>query len=221
MQSIIDETCKIVQYADHIFIFVADKFVNTAKQRLANNIVKLVDYFESHRLNLNEDKTEFIVFCQNSQTKLTKNLKVQVKNHSTSLSSFGKYLGVYLHQNLTYENEVKHVLKKMACGIKTIYAVKQFSPEKICLLLLNALALSHLHYPAILLQGISQNLLTTLEKQLSWGVKACFNSQKQDSSCDLKINYNILPTRLFHYNHVFTSGNIKITYYQPSVVLIQ
>ena len=34
MQNIIDETCKIVQYADDIFIFVADKFVNTAKQRL-------------------------------------------------------------------------------------------------------------------------------------------------------------------------------------------
>ena len=109
--------------------------------------------------------------CKNSQNKLTKNLKLQVKNLSTSLSSFVKYFGVYLDQNLTYENEVKHVLKKMACGIKTIYAVKQFLAEKVCLLLLNALVLSHLHYPAILLQGISQNLLTTLEKQLSWGVK--------------------------------------------------
>ena len=120
-----------------------------------------------------------------------------MKNHSTSLSSFVKYLGVYLDQNLTYENEVKHVLKKMACGIKTIYAVKQFLSEKVCLLLLNALVLSHLHYPAILLQGISQNLLTTLEKQLSWGVKACFNRQKQDSSSDLKIKHNILPIRIF------------------------
>ena len=106
-------------------------------------------------------------------------------------------VGVYLDQNLTYENEVKHVLKKMACGIKTIYAVKQFLPEKVCLLLLNALVLSHLHYPAILLQGISQNLLTTLEKQLSWRVKACFNRQKQDSSSDLKIKHNILPIRIF------------------------
>ena len=85
----------------------------------------------------------------------------------------------------------------MACDIKTIYAVKQFLPEKICLLLLIALALSHLRYPAILLHGISQNLLTTLEKQLSWGVKACFNRQKQDSSSDLKIKHNILPIRFF------------------------
>ena len=67
--------CKLVQNADDIFIFVADKFVNTAK-RLENNIAKIVEYFESHRRNLNEDKTEFIVFCKNSQNKLTKKSQI-------------------------------------------------------------------------------------------------------------------------------------------------
>ena len=50
-----------------IFIFVAEKLVNTAEQRLENNIAILVEYFERHRLNLMEHKTEFIVFCKNSQ----------------------------------------------------------------------------------------------------------------------------------------------------------
>ena len=204
MQKVIDNTCKIVQYADDIFIFVADKCLNTAKQNLETNIAKLAEYFESHRLNLNENKTEFIVFCKKSQNKLTQNLKLQVKNHETNISSFVNYLGVYLDQNLTYEREVKNVLKKMACGIKTMYAVKQFLPEKTCLLLLNALVISHLHYPSILLQGLSQNLITTLEKQLSWGVKACFNRQKMDSSSDLKIKHSIFPVRIFlDYKAVF------------------
>ena len=82
--------------------------------------------------------------------------------------------------NITYEKEAKHVLKKLAFGIKTIYAVKQFLPENTCLLILNTLVFSHFQYPAILLQSISQNLLTTLEKQLRWGVKACFDRQKQE-----------------------------------------
>ena len=94
-----------------IFLFLLPQIFNTAKQRLKNNIAKLVQNFESRRLNLNEDKTEINVFCKNSQNKLTKNLKVQVKNHSTSLSSFVKYLEVYLDQKLTYEKKVKHVLK--------------------------------------------------------------------------------------------------------------
>ena len=127
MQNIIDETCKIFQYADDIFIFVADKLVNTAKQRLANDFVKLVEFFESHRPNPKKIKPISLSSAKIPQNKLTKTLKLQVKNHSTSrLSPSVKYLGVYLDQNLTYKKEVKHVLKEKACGIKTIYAVKQF-----------------------------------------------------------------------------------------------
>ena len=76
--------------------------------------------------------------------------------------------------NLTYENEVENFLQKMACGIKTLYALRDFLPTNARLLLFNALMMSHLHFPAVLLNGIAENLLTTLEKPLNWGVKACF-----------------------------------------------
>ena len=64
-------------------------------------------------------------------------------------------------------------------------------------LLLNALVLSHLHYSAILLTGISENLITTLDKQLNWVNKACFNRSKLDHSTDLKIRHKILTVRYF------------------------
>ena len=83
----------------------------------------------------------------------------------------------------------------MACGIKTLHTVKSFLPQEFCLKLLNALVLSQIQHPVILLNGISQNLITSLEKQLSWAVKACFNSNKSDSSSDLKIK-NSIPIKL-------------------------
>ena len=63
----------------------------------------------------------------------------------------------------------------MACGIETLYSVKSFPPNKISLLLFNSLNVSHIPYPTIFINGISQKLITTLEKHLNWGVKACFN----------------------------------------------
>ena len=85
----------------------------------------------------------------------------------------------------------------MACGIKNLYSIREYLPEKTRLLLLNALVISHLHYPSILINGISPNVITTLEKQLSWAVKACFNRTKFESSSDLKIKYRIFPIRSF------------------------
>ena len=102
---------------------------------------------------------------------------------------------MYLDRNLTFQEEVKHVPRKIACGIKTIVSIRNYFPMKTRLLLLNALVICHLHYPAILLNGISENLMTTLEKQLNWAIKACFNRTKIESSSDLKTKHKILSVR--------------------------
>ena len=85
----------------------------------------------------------------------------------------------------------------MTCGTKTLCAIRDSFPEKTRLLIMNALVISHVHYSVILLNGISENLLTTLEKQLRWAVKACFNRRKCDHSADLKLLHDILPMRYF------------------------
>ena len=60
-----------------------------------------------------------------------------------------KHLGVYLDQNLKFQDEVKNFLRKMATGIKTLYAIRDIFPTATQLSLLNALVLSHLDYSAI------------------------------------------------------------------------
>ena len=83
----------------------------------------------------------------------------------------------------------------MACGIKTIYYVRDFLPTKTRLLLLNALVISHLHNSSILLNGLSRSLVSTLGKQLNWGIKACFDRYKMETAHDLRLHYRILSVR--------------------------
>ena len=83
----------------------------------------------------------------------------------------------------------------MVCSIKTIYYVRDFLPEKSRFFLLNALVISHLQYSSVILNGISQNLISTLEKQLNWRIKACFNGHKMDSAQDLRIKNGIITVR--------------------------
>ena len=108
-----------------------------------------------------------------------------------------KYLGVVLDPFLTFQDEIKNILRKMACGIKTLQSIKKPLPVKTRLLIMHALVISHLHYPAIVLKGRSANLMISLEKQLSWAVKTCCDRAKHDSSSDLKQKHNILPVTMF------------------------
>ena len=63
------------------------------------------------------------------------------------------------------------------------------------ILLLKAIGISHLHYSSVPLNGISQSLNSSLEKQGHWGIKACFNRYKMDSAHDLRLQYRILTVR--------------------------
>ena len=130
--------------------------------------------FENHRLTINADKTEIILFCKPSKNNDVKSYNLHVKDQIIKHSNSVKFLEFFLDQKLTFQDEVKSILQKMSCGIKCLYSMRDLFPEKTRLMLLNALVVSHLQYSAILLTGFSENLITTLEKQHNWAIKACF-----------------------------------------------
>ena len=107
-----------------------------------------------------------------------------------------KYLGVYIENDLKYQKQVKILLSKKAQGIKCIYTLRDIIPNVYTKIILNSFGLSHIQYSSVLLETINQNLISTLEKQLNWAIKAGFHRQKFDSSSDLKMNIAILPISL-------------------------
>ena len=92
---------------------------------------------------------------------------------------------------------MKNILRKIACGIKTLYSLRELISDNYKILTLHALVISHLLHSAVLLNGIKNNLLTSIKKQLISGVKACFRGKKYDSSLDLKIKTKFYRSGLF------------------------
>ena len=144
MKSSIQSPINLVQYADDTFIFAAAKDIETSVAYLQKGLKTLSDFFAIHRLNINADKTEFVVFCKASKNSSIENATLKVGDHIIKQKESVKYLGVYLDRNLNYQSEVKNILRKMACSIKTIY-VRDFLPVKTRLLLLNSLVISNFY----------------------------------------------------------------------------
>ena len=138
---------------------------------------------------MNKQKTEYIVF---STRKRLTNTVLNVDNGRIAESNSVKYLRVIIDSKLKFDGEVKKILQRMACGIKVLNTLSKSLPEKTKVLLLNAIVISHLHYSALILIGLQKSILTTLEKQLNWGIKSIFN-RKYDRSTDLKLRNKILP----------------------------
>ena len=135
-----------------------------------------------------------LVFRKSFQNSSIKNATLKIENYLIKQKESVKYLGVYLDGNLKYQAEVKNFLRKMVWSLKTFYYVLDFLPAKSRLFLLKAIVISHLQYSLVLLNGISQSLISILEKQLNWGIKACFPRYNMDSGKDLRIIHGIISS---------------------------
>ena len=105
---------------------------------------------------------EFIIFFQNYWNLIIKKLKFQVRISLIDASSKIKFLGVSLDQNLKFQIEKKTILQEWALGSKSVYTRRDISTQ----IYKFALKCSscHLHWSAILTNGISESFISAVEK---------------------------------------------------------
>ena len=114
-------------------------------------------------------------------------------NEKTEPSHSIKYLGVHLDKHLKYDIQVKHTVKKMTASIKTLAQIRGSLPKETRLLLYRSLVLSQLEYPILFLTSLSKEAISSIDRQLNWGIKTVFFRKKFDRSSDLKkIRYTLL-----------------------------
>lgn len=198
MSDVIGNDCSIAQFADDTLLSVSRKDPEEAARILAHTVDKIVIYFESHKLRINVDKTKFMVLHgAKLKSKVELNNGVVLKLHDQTIEQVkeAKYLGIIFDQTLSFKTQVKKILKNMATGIKTIYTIRPYVPLKTRILLLHSLVLCHLNYPAVLLTGINNTVLESIEKQINWAIKACCFKRKFDHVTQLKKTNRILPAR--------------------------
>ena len=124
MQQYVMKNCNFIQYADDTMIISSHDDLTEACNKLEQTIERFVSFFESHQLTIIANKTEFICFCSPSKNDFARNHTLKVKNQIVNTLTTVKYWGVYLNQNLEFQDELKNILWKIATGIKTIYAIR-------------------------------------------------------------------------------------------------
>ena len=142
MTTRVDNETELIQYADNTVFLTFDTSTDKSKIKLEQIAHKLIRYFHEHHLTVNTSKTEFIIFIKSKRIDF--NEQIIIDSIPIDVKPEVIYLGVHIDSNLTFPEEVKRILRKMTRGIKTICAIRKSIPQKLLILVLNALLLSHL-----------------------------------------------------------------------------
>ena len=108
-EQVVNKT-ELFQYADDTVIFTSGDSIEESKNQFSSCAIKLTSYSKEHQLSLNASKTEFIVFskiARKNQKELSKIDGALVEEKQEI-----KYLGVHIDNRLTFQSEVKFLLKK-------------------------------------------------------------------------------------------------------------
>ena len=130
IDNFIEKDCHIIQYADDTMIFAEHKEVKEGTEKIQKNIEKLQVYFQRNELNMNDEKTNFIIFCKPCNKTEVQQEKLTLNNETIECSENVKYLGVLIDQCLMYELEIKKVLAQIATSIQSLYTLRSSLNEK-------------------------------------------------------------------------------------------
>jgi len=141
------KTAKTIMFADDTTIYQSSKNIKELHATLNNELYNLTDWFRANKLSLNVSKTNCMLFT-NSTTNYN-NMDIKVTDQVIAKTSCVKFLGVYIDNQLKWNEHIHIVKQKMWNSIYAINRAKH---------LLNTKHLSTLYYSVVypyLLYGIT------------------------------------------------------------------
>ena len=153
-------------YADDTQLYHAfepGKNEEVVLHKLKTCIGKLRSWMRKHKLKLNDDKTEFIVFGTPSALKEVKTSSIQIGDHVTHLSSCVRNIGTYFDSTLNMNDQVQHVCKSAWYHLHQIRKLQGYLTEDQLKTLIHAYVTSKLDTNNGLLCGAHKYRIAKLQ----------------------------------------------------------
>ena len=130
----------------------------------------------TNKLKPNQDKTEFILFCNSiHRNKMLVN-SITVCESNTSSSKYIRNLGVYLDQEFSIEKHMNQLCKSCYFQLRNIRYIRSSLTTEASKIVVHALVMSKLHFCNSILFGISNKLLDKLQRVQNCAAKLVLTS---------------------------------------------
>ena len=152
-------------YSDDTQVYCSFDLDNAdnARQQLENCISDIRVWMISHKLKLNDDKTEVIVLSAPRHKQYTTCENISIGNTPTLPAASVRNLGVILDQHITMETHIKMVCKNVYYHLRNIASIRNVLTTDSAKALVHAFITSRLDYYNSLLCGLPDQSIWRLQ----------------------------------------------------------
>ena len=130
-------------FADDACFSACHSSPSALENRINRELIKISNWFKSNKLNLNYDKTVYMIMLK--QRKKHK-FNILIDNNKLNESNSVKYLGIMIDSNLNWKPQIDKVSNKIAKGCWAISKLRPFVNSTILRLIYYTLIYPHLLY---------------------------------------------------------------------------
>lgn len=164
---------KLFIYADDISLFYPYKHETVVKAYMEHDAAIIFEFARINKLILNANKTQLIRFKPYSSNNIY--FSVFVDGREIVDATSVKYLGIYLQNNLSWNQHIQSLKSKTSQAIGFLYKFKNKFDHDTKFLIYNALVQSHLNYLAVLYGWKKSTELKSLQRVQNRALKAVAN----------------------------------------------
>ena len=99
-------------FADDTNLLYINKSLKVLCKKVNYDLKGITDWLNANRISLNVNKTEFVIF-RSQRKKIEGDINIKLNGKRLYPSSYIKYLGVLLDENLSWKPHVSEILKKL------------------------------------------------------------------------------------------------------------
>ena len=135
-----------ILFADDTNIFFNHKDITTLTNTDNNELKHVSSVFSANKLTLHPDKTKYIIFHPSRKKMDLTNCKIKINTTTISRVQSAKFLGVIIHQNLSWKPHIEMICSKTSKVIGLICKARQYLHSNTLKTLYNSLFLPYVNY---------------------------------------------------------------------------
>ncbi|XP_067305621.1 uncharacterized protein, partial [Pseudorasbora parva] len=183
-------------YADDTQLYISSRPDETYQfTRLTECIADIKNWMNSNFLQLNSDKTEFLIIGQKSSTSSNREYCLTLDECSVKPSSSVRNLGVLFDTNLSFESHVSSICKTAFYHLKNISKLRHMLSMQNAEQLVHAFMSSRLDYCNALLGGCPARLINKLQLVQNAAARVLTRTRKYDHISPVLSTLHWLPIK--------------------------
>jgi len=181
---------KHILFADDTTVYISGANLETLLALINRDLVLLSDWFKCNRLSLNIQKTNYIIFSKKTPNK--DNIQVKIDEYIISCVKYTKFLGTFIDSQLNWEFHIRHLTKKISCGLYALNSLKFHMPASVLKMIYYTTIHTHLNYGCTLWGNTLKKYLHKVEVMQKKALRIICHAKYNDSSTPLFKQQNIL-----------------------------